>query len=439
MNSRRAWIVFAVAVVAYVVAVLQRTSLGVAGVDASERFGATATLLSSITVAQLVVYAGMQIPVGVLLDRFGSRTLMLTGAVLMATGQLVLALAPDVLTAAAGRVLVGAGDAFTFISVIRLLPAWFGGRTLPQLSQWVGTLGTFGQILSAVPFAALLHAAGWTPAFSVAAGLSAVAVVLVALLVADTPDGSARGATPSGWRTTVGEALARPGTRLGFWSHFVTQSPGTMFSLLWGVPFLSIGLGYGSSGAASMLVVMIGAGILIGPVLGVLVARHPMRRSNIVIALVVGMAAAWTLVLAWPGQPPVWAVVLMLIAIGIGGPGSMIGFDFARTFNPLRQLGSANGIVNVAGFTACFTMMLLVGVVLDALDRAAGGTGAPSELYALDRFRIALLVQYLVVGVGVVFLVRARRSTRRRMLEDEGITVAPLWVALSRRWRRKGR
>ena len=91
----RAWLVWAVAVAAYVVAVFHRTSLGVAASDASERFGIGASEFSTFAVLQLLVYAAMQIPVGVLIDRFGSRILLVTGGVVMAAGQLLLALADD--------------------------------------------------------------------------------------------------------------------------------------------------------------------------------------------------------------------------------------------------------------------------------------------------------------------------------------------------------
>ena len=135
---------------------------------------------------------------------------------------------------------------------------------------------------------------------------------------------------------------------------------------------------------------------------------------------------------------PIWLITLLLIVLGIGGPGSLIGFDFARTFNPQRSLGSANGVVNVGGFTASFVTMFLIGVLLDLQDGWRVQGGAPSDLYALDSFRVAFAVQFLIVGLGVVFLFRARRRTRRQLSREEGIEVAPLWVVISRAWRRKG-
>lgn len=437
MNSKRAWLVVSVGTFAYLIGVMQRTSLGIAGVDATQRFDVQAAALSSLAVVQIIVYASLQIPVGLVLDRVGPRRLILMGAALMALGQLVLAFAPSLAIAILGRILLGAGDAMTFISVSRLIAGWFSGRVLPLLTQSMGTVGQLGQLLSALPLSFLLHSAGWTPAFVTAASLSVVAFVVVLAVVKNSPDAS----LPTGPITirtpplhALRESLARPGTQLGFWSHFVSQSSATMFSLLWGFPFLSVALGYGPTGAAALLTLITASAVVFGPVLGLLSARYPYRRSNIVLGIVIAMGVVWVAVLAWPQHPPLWLVVVLLIVIAIGGPGSLIGFDFARTFNPARSLGSATGIVNVGGFFATFVMMLLIGVVLDVLS---GGSSSPRVLYSLDSFRIAFLVQFVIVGIGVLFLVSARRRTRRKLHEDEGIQVAPLWVALVRAWRHR--
>lgn len=439
MNSRRAWLVYSVGVFAYLVAVMQRSSLGVAGVDATERFDVQAAALSSLAVVQLVVYAALQIPVGVVLDRVGPRPLIVCGAALMILGQVTLAFAPTLGVALVGRILVGAGDAMTFISVSRLIAAWFSGRTLPLLSQAMGTVGQFGQVLSAIPLSIVLHDFGWEPAFLSATALSVVAFVLVLVFLSNAPEGTPAPEHNKGLRPALRqlrESLGRPGTQLGFWSHFVTQSSGSVLTLLWGFPFLSVGLGYGPTTASLLLTLIVATAVVAGPVLGVLSARYPYRRSNIVIGIVIAMGLSWSALLLWPGQPPMWLVIVMLVVVAVGGPGSLIGFDFARTFNPARSLGSASGVVNVGGFLASFVMMLLIGLVLDVIDRGRGGSGIPAELYSLDSFRIAFLVQFPVVGLGMIFLLTSRRKTRRRMHEEEGIQVAPLWVSLVRGWRR---
>lgn len=151
------------------------------------------------------------------------------------------------------------------------------------------------------------------------------------------------------------------------------------------------------------------------------------------------LAALWGATLAWPATPPLWLIVLLLVFIAASGPGSLIGFDFARTFNPQRAHGSASGVVNVGGFTSGFVLMLIVGILLDAMDRTRGGSGIPAELYSLESFRLAFLAQYAVIGAGVGFMLVARRRTRRRLHAEEGIEVAPIWVSLMRAWRHRFR
>ena len=109
-TATRTWVVWSVALAAYIVGVMNRTSFGVAGLDAAQRFHAGPAALSGFVVLQLLVYAALQVPVGLLLDRFGGRTLVAVGALTMATGQLVLALATTLPLAVTARVLIGTGD-----------------------------------------------------------------------------------------------------------------------------------------------------------------------------------------------------------------------------------------------------------------------------------------------------------------------------------------
>lgn len=425
----RAWLVFAGAAAAYLCAVLQRSTLGVAGVAAADRFETSAAALSTLGVVQLLVYAVLQIPVGVLIDRFGPKAVIAVGAVLMAVGQVTVAEAHVLPVAVLGRLLVGAGDATTFVAALRLVNSWFPPRRVPVLSQWIGNLGQLGQVASAIPFAAFLGIAGWTASFLGAAGVSGVALVVALLLVRDSPTGARAGSADlRGALRSLRGALARRGTRLGFWAHFVTQSSGVVFALLWGYPFLVSAVGLPRAEASALLTAQVLTGFVVGPVLGSLTARFPLRRSNLVLAIVVGLAVAWTLVLAWPGRPPLVLLVLVVVAMGAGGPASQIGFDYARTYNPPEGLGGASGFVNVGGFTASFTMMFLIGLLLDLQH---GATGAP--LYSLGAFKVALTVQYVIVGGGVVGFWLTRRLARRDMLRDEGVDVGPLWRALRSR------
>lgn len=435
--SRRALLVWGVGVTAYVVAVLQRTSLGVAGAQAAERFGASASVLATFAVLQLLVYAGLQVPVGVLLDRYGARRLILLGALTAGSGQVVLALSTSLPGAISARVLVGAGDAMTFVCVLRLVSAWFPPRRNPLMTQLTGLTGQLGQIGSAVPLAHMLHRSGWTPTYLTAAGASGVAFVLVLLVLRDAPPGvvAARSASSlAEVKSQVAAAFRQPGTRLGLWTHFTTQYSGTVFVLLWGFPFLVSGEGLSPTTASTLLTVFVVAGMGCGPVFGHLVSRHPLRRSWLVLGILTVTVGVWTLVLAWPGRAPLWALVLLVLGLALGGPGSMIGFDFARTFNPPGRLGSATGIVNVGGFFASLVTILAIGIVLD-VQGAGGGVGRAAT-YDLGAFKLAWSVQYVIWAFGLVAIIRTRTLARRGMAAD-GVVVPPIREVLGRQ--RRGR
>ena len=123
--SRRAWLVWSVAVLGYVLAVAQRGTLGIAGLDAADRFDIDPGTLSAFVFVQVTVYIAAQIPAGLMVDRFGSRTMLVTSGVLLAAGQLLLAVATELPLAVLARVLVGAGDAIVFSAVFSLVPRWF--------------------------------------------------------------------------------------------------------------------------------------------------------------------------------------------------------------------------------------------------------------------------------------------------------------------------
>jgi MFS family permease len=411
IGGRRAWLIWAVALLVYVLAVFNRSSLGVAGLLAADRFDIAATQLAFFTVLQLIVYAGLQVPVGVLLDRFGSRVMLLGGLVLLTMGQLAFAFSTDFATAVAARAVLGAGDAMIFVSVLRLVSAWFLVRQGAMVTQLTGQIGQLGAIIAAAPLSLALHTLGWTRAFGLASGIGVALMIAVALVVKNSPYPRKE---PVQIKMRALAAVLRsvwgnPGTRLGLWSHFTPQFSATVFALIWGFPFLVRGEGLTAATASTLLMVMTGWVIVSGLILGKLVGKVPFYRSWIVIAVVAAIAAAWAVVLLWPGRAPLWLLVVLVCVTGTGGPASMVSFDLARSFTPDERLGRATGIVNVGGFVASLLTIALVGIVLDL--REPGGMAA----YGLDDYKAALSVQYLFWGLGVVQILRFRRKGIRHL------------------------
>lgn len=152
-----------------------------------------------------------------------------------------------------------------------------------------------------------------------------------------------------------------------------------------------------------------------------------------VLAVTVAIAAAWAAVLLHSGPSPLWLLVVLVLVLAVGGPASMIAFDFARTFNPSHRIGTATGIVNVGGFFAALVTMYMIGLIIDVLN----GVGfSPDGLYSLDAFRVAFSFQFLVLGIGIAAVITTRRKVRRTMAE-RGELVPPLRDVLSDNRRRR--
>lgn len=415
LDGRRAWAVWMAAISVYVLAVFHRTSLGVAGLQAAERFGISSAELSTFTIVQVFVYAAMQLPVGALLDRFGSKRLLGVGLTLVTVAQFAFAFVDSFAAALACRVLLGMGDSMVFISVLRLAALWFSPRRTPMVTQLTGLLGQLGALAAAGPLAAALETFGWTPSYAVSASVGVVTGVLLVVVVKDSPyaDQHREELRLRALARTLRQAWLVPGTRLGLWTHFTAQFAANMFTMLWGFPFLVSGQGLSAQAASILLMTMTVTSMATSPLVGTLTMRYPFSRSTLVMWIVVAGMVAWTVVLLWPGRAPVWLLAVLVITVAVGGPGSMIGFDMARTFNPPTRLGSASGIVNTGGFVATLAAVALVGVVLDVVAPAGPST------WDVDAFRAAMTIQFPVWFLGLAQIWRYRRRTRRAAREAD--------------------
>lgn len=406
-----AWLI---GVAAYLFAGFNRSSLGVAGLLAADRFHISAAELSVFTMLQLLVYATMQVPAGLLVDRYGPRAILTCGAVLMTLAQAGFAVATTYPEGLIARVVLGAGDAMTFISVVRLIGLWMSPRGIALYTQLTGAVGQIGGIAAAVPLSALLQAEGWTTSYLIVAAIGPAVIAALILALRDSPQvRTVRGTalTAHDVLHNIRVAWRQPGTRLGFWVHFTLPLSATALGLLWGFPFLVKGEGLSHSVAAGLLSLLTFAAAIGGPFLGWFVGRHPWHRSTMALVLTAAMAASWGIVLLWHGVAPMPLLILLMIVCGVGGPASLIGIDVSRTSNAAHRQGSASGLVNAAGFFASLLTVVGIGLILNV--QGAG------RVYTLEAFRPAFAVQYALWALGVIQILRHRTLLRNLITREQ--------------------
>ncbi|MBB5999027.1 MFS transporter [Streptomonospora salina] len=369
-GGARAWLVWGIGVGVYFLAMFHRNGLGAAALQAQERFDAGPALLSLLPMLQLLVYVVLQVPTGLLADRVGPRVSLTAGSVLMALGVALFAVAPSIEAAVAGRVLIGVGDAVTFLNVIRLAALWFPRSQYALVSGLTGVAGGIGQAASVAPLAFALRGMGWTGAYLFFSGLTVVMALLVVLVVRDRPSG--RGSAPArspvrAWES-VREALRTRGTRLGLTHHAAIMPPYTMLGVLWGYPFLVEGMGFAPALAGTLLS-GVGLSVLwLSPLIGGLIGRRPGMRRPLATALVGLFVLGWFAVVGWPGGLPPSPVVVTVLVVSAAGAvaAPALSFDFARDGLPAERTGVASGLVNMSGFLTTVVVTVAAGLVLEA-------------------------------------------------------------------------
>lgn len=421
--TRRALFVWGAAVLFYVIAITGRTSFGVAGVDAIERFEVDASRIAVFTSVQIGVYALAQIPVGLLIDRFGSRKVLVIGAIMMGLGQVLLGFTGNYWVALGARVLIGAGDASAFLSVMRLIPFWFPARITPLFAQLSASIGQIGQFISAVPFLALLSAQGWTAAFVTLGAVGILIAIAAGVAISDapdndsgaedtpaitTPDGQAPKKSPTGFFTTLSTVLKHPLCWQAFFIHWSGMLNQIVFTLLWGVPLMTLGMGLSNTQVGVVLTINTIASIAAGPMLGFISSRTGRNRDLAVLVLAGFNGLGWTIFLLSPDARGMAAIVAVNIVMAMFTPVSNFGFDNIRARVNRKVVATGTGLGNMGGFLAGMVAAQLVGVVLDLSSHG--------DTYEWSDFRVAWIAVLAIWGTGMA-----------------GIYLTRLWV---RRWER---
>jgi MFS family permease len=367
-TTRRAWAMWGLAAGFYLVALFHRMSLGVASLDAQHRFDLSAGTIATLSALQLGLYLAWTIPAGLAADRFGPRRALTVGLVLMAVGETTFGLATAPPLALGGRALVGIGDAFMFLSVLRIGQNWFPPHRYALLASLTGLAGAIGQIGTTVPLGAALDGMGWTATFAGSGVLTALLALASARWMADRPAGVAPepgAAERAAVLPTLRASWARPATRHAFWSHFGLMGPFIAITALWGYPWLVRGQDVAPGTARAWLLLCVVAFGAASPLLGGWAARRPGQLADLLLSATAVVTAAWAATLLWPGgHPPAAVMVATLLVTGVAGGAAMLSFDIARAGNPGHSAGAATGLANTGGFTAAVVTQLAAAQML---------------------------------------------------------------------------
>ena len=409
----RPWLVWGLAALSFCYAFFQRVAPSVMIDPLMRDLGVGAAVLGNLSAFYFYAYASLQIPVGMLHDRWGPRRVLAAAALLAAAGSLLFASAETVFAIYLGRLMIGAGAAFGFVGTLKLASTWFPIRRFAMLSGLTMMLGMLGGIAGQAPLALVVESSGWRPALTGAAVAGALLALATWVFVRDrpgeAPDRAAITGRGPGILASLRQVLGRPQNwALAFIGAAMT-APLLAFAGLWGVAWLMQTQGLARAEAAattSLLLIGWAAG---SPLVGAASDRLG-RRKPLLAAVAGGGLVCLCALLYLPGLPAL-AVSALFFCTGFCLGGMVISFALAREANPGEVTGVALAFVNMAVTGTGALFQPLIGVLLDR--RWDGAMAAGARVYSAEAYRGALsvLAAFLLAGLAVCFLVRETRQT----------------------------
>lgn len=411
-----AWFVWGLAAALYLIAFYQRVAPAVITNELASEFALTAAALGNLSAFYFYSYVAMQIPTGLLADRWGPRRVLTAGAVLTAVGTLIFALAPNVMVASIGRLAIGAAAGVAFVSMLKLASHWMPPRQFAFASGLALFVGTLGATLAGAPLRALVDAFSWRPVMVASAAVTALVAVAIWVVVRDDPSerGHASYFPEEERERDIASVAAHLREVLGYRNALVSLAvPGATtgivltFAGLWGVPYLVSRHGFTPHAAALTASAMLIAWALGGLAFGEISQRIGLRRAP----MMAGLAATlvlWTIIVFVPGIEGAALVALLLVLAFIGGTVVLV-FAFAKESVPRHLGGTVSGIANMGMMLGGMVMQPAVGFMLDRHWSGAMAGGA--RVYDENAFRwgFSMMLAWGVVGLVLLALARETR------------------------------
>ncbi len=367
-------------------------------------------VIGNLSAAYFYGYAGMQIPVGMLIDRFGPRRLMTAAALICAAGCVVFALSSGIAGVAIGRFVIGAAAAFSFVGAVAVAGLWFPARRFALLSGLAMMAGMIGGIFGQAPLRLMVDALDWRGAVLALATGGVIIAIAAWSTVRDRPHEASRRPVLAG----LGQVLANRQTWLIAIAGLGTTGPLLGFSSLWGVPYFVSTLGIDRATAASITSMMFVGWALGAPLIGWTSDRIGRRKLPMICGLAVCLATM-SAILYIP-HLPIGVLMALCFACGFGGAAQIAGFAATRENNPPALSATAIGLVNgtVTGAGALFQPLL--GWLLDL--KWKGEVVAGARVYDPAAYQFALTA--IVVGTFIGFLCTlAMRETYCRPIDQK--------------------
>jgi MFS family permease len=424
--ARLAWTIWGLGAIFYLFGFYQRVAPAVMTTELMNAFQINAATLGNLSAFYFYSYVAMQVPTGVLADTWGPRRLLAVGALVCGAGTLIFALAPNILWADMGRLLIGGSAAVAFVGMLKLAGHWFAPRQYALSAGLALFVGVVGAVLAGVPLQLLVAHFGWRAVMLGSAVLPLLTGAAIWWLVRDDP--SEKGYTSYAYIPAVLAKSAQPGFVASLGQIFGYRNawllclipggivgPVLTFSGLWGVSFLTSTYGLTATQAAAVNTTLLVTWAVGGPIFGALSDRIG-RRKPLYVGGCAVVVLGWTLLILTPHMP-VWLLVVLLAITGFASGCMVIGFAFMRESVPLYLTGTATGLVNMGVMMGPMLLQPAVSWMLD--QRWQGEMLDGVRRYSLEAYRAGFSLMLFWAGLALLLILFTRETYCQQLLLSE--------------------
>lgn len=386
---RLRWLIFSLLSMAFVLAFFHRVAPTVLVDQMATSLNASTVALGSIAAMYFHIYAAMQIPAGIIADKFGSRAIVGLSAAIGGIGSIIFALAPDVLTASIGRFTIGFGVSFAFVGTLRAAGFWFRPEQYAQVSGWIILIGNLGAILAGTPLAFALEFISWRTAFVIVGLFSLLLAAAILLIVRNTPEQA--GFAPRGsdhpmhddigfWQGLV--AVTRiPAVWLCFLAGFALVGPFFGFAGIWAVPFLMNEVGLSAREAADCITLSLLL-LAFSPAFIGWFSDHLGKRRMLIMLCCLVSTFSWAGIGFIDGLG-FWSACALMTVGGAACSGMVLTYATAKDMAPVSASGFAVSLVNTGLFTGAALLQILLGWLLSLNGYTPDGDIPPDFRWAM--------------------------------------------------------
>lgn len=394
----QAWMALFMGGLFYCFQFLVRVSPNVMTDELMSTFVIDAAGLSLVLMWYYAGYVGMQIPLGVLMDKMGARRIIAAGAILCAVSTYFFSIATTPYLAAIARLMIGVGSACGYIGTLKLGSQWFSREKMPMVVGVTMTLGTAGASIGGMPLEFLVESVGWQASLHVIAAAGLLIGISILLVISNNAPHHAKAPENQHILEDLFAIVKKPQAWMFAVFAMLMYLPLTLIGDLWGVSFLERKYNIIESEATIPVLCMF-IGVAVGsPVFAWLTDAWKSRKKPMILGAVLTMVIYLAIMFAPP--IPFIAICGLFFLAGFFFNGQPIAFTCICEIMPLHASGVAIGFVNMIVMLSGFIFLPLVGEILVAFWDGTMHNGVP--IYSAADFQMALAVIPLCLGLSLL-------------------------------------